>query len=221
MAPLPKDYTITGQYAKVDSSILDVGCGVGAYIDDLAGAGFQNVRGIDPFLDQDIVTSNGVSIRKLFLEQVEGSFDIILSHHSFEHVPRPLQTLVQMRELLRPGGCCLITVPVVEDLYREFGPDSYIIQAPQHCSLQSIEGMKILANRAGLSVSRVVRDATTTANWYKYSKLWKLDIVPDEKNRSLDSYLEPDDLAEIRQLEDKLNTANKGDNVTFVLRVDN
>jgi SAM-dependent methyltransferase len=42
-----------------------------------------------------------------------GSFDLIIHSDTLEHVPDPAQGLRECRRLLRPGGACIFTVPVV------------------------------------------------------------------------------------------------------------
>ncbi len=220
MVPLTTDYCVIKNYAKVDSKILDVGCGAGAYINDLSDMGFLNVAGVDPFLENELAYDNGVVIRKLFLEQVTEQYDIILSHHSFEHVPEPLETLISIKKLLRPDGVCLLTVPVAEDLYRQYEQDCYLIQAPQHFFLYSMKSMAILTKNAGLRVEKIIRDATTTANWYKYSELWRRNISCNESGTILEKNFTRKALAEFMQIERDLNRKGKGDNITFILRND-
>jgi SAM-dependent methyltransferase len=220
MMPLTTDYCVIKNYAKINSKILDVGCGAGAYINDLSDIGFVNVSGIDPFLEKELVYDNGVVIRKIFLEQVTEQYDVILSHHSFEHVPQPLETLLSIKKLLRPGGVCLLTIPVAEDLYRQYRQDCYLIQAPQHFFLYSMKSMEILTRNAGLRVEKIMRDATTTSNWYKYSELWKKDVSTNEAGANLDINFAHKELAEFIQIEKNLNHQGKGDNITFVLRND-
>lgn len=221
MVPLTADYCVIKDYAKVDSKILDVGCGAGAYINDLCDIGFLNVSGIDPFLEKELVYDNGVVIRKMFLEQLTEQYDVILSHHSFEHVPLPLETLTTIKKLLRPGGVCLLTIPVAEDLYRQYGQDCYLIQAPQHFFLYSIKSMAVLIKNAGLRVEKIMRDATTTSNWYKYSELWRRDVSCNEAGGNLDKNFTRKELAEFARTERDLNRQGKGDNITFILRNEN
>ncbi|WHZ24848.1 MAG: hypothetical protein OJF47_003960 [Nitrospira sp.] len=41
------------------------------------------------------------------------SFDVVLHSDTLEHVPDAMQGLRECRRVLRPGGACLFTVPVV------------------------------------------------------------------------------------------------------------
>ena len=38
------------------------------------------------------------------LEELDGSFDVIMLHHSFEHMPDPVSTLRALKRLCAPGG---------------------------------------------------------------------------------------------------------------------
>jgi 2-polyprenyl-3-methyl-5-hydroxy-6-metoxy-1,4-benzoquinol methylase len=219
IAPLPVDYSIIKHHAKIDSKILDVGCGGGAYINDLAEIGFSNVSGIDPFIHKEISYPNGVNVRKLFLEELTDKYDVILSHHSFEHVPNPMKTLESIRCSLNEGGVCLLTMPVAEDLYRLYKESCYLIQAPQHYFLFSIRSFIMLAQECGFVVEAVIRDATSTRDWYLYSEMWGKNIANSEfKMAEINSYLEGAKLNELKHIENKLNNLGLGDNVTFVLR---
>jgi len=42
-----------------------------------------------------------------------GSFDLVVHSDTLEHVPNPFQGLRECRRLLRRGGACIFTVPVV------------------------------------------------------------------------------------------------------------
>lgn len=63
------------------SSILDVGCGRGELLYDMATMGYTRLTGIDPFLEDDIHYPNGPRIFKKTIHEVEGSFDLIMFHH--------------------------------------------------------------------------------------------------------------------------------------------
>jgi len=69
--------------------VLDVGCGSGMLVFALGLAGMKDVAGIDPFLSGERDLSTGGRLRRQDLSQVEGHYDLIMFHHSFEHVPDP------------------------------------------------------------------------------------------------------------------------------------
>ena len=218
ISPLPSDFCIIRDYATVCARILDVGCGIGSHINDLREIGFLNVSGIDPFIENDIAYPNGVIIRKMFVEQVTGWYDIILSHHSFEHVPNPVETLTAIRGRLNSDGVLLLTVPTAEDLYRRYRENCYLIQAPQHFFLYSIRSMFLVAQRSGLRIEKVIRDASNVVDWCKFSELWKKGIAQNEMNEGIDRYFSSEELNGFARVEAELKRQHMGDNVTFIFR---
>lgn len=52
--------------------ILDVGCGAGAWLLDMARQGFGNLYGCDPFLDHDRHYGDRVTIRSCSIHEMEG-----------------------------------------------------------------------------------------------------------------------------------------------------
>lgn len=75
------------------SKILDVGCGSGELLYSLREAGFRNLLGIDPFLQEDISYGNGLLVKKGSLSEVTGTWDLVMFHLSFEHLANPGETL--------------------------------------------------------------------------------------------------------------------------------
>lgn len=215
--PLPPDFTIVGKYATNTSKILDVGCGSGSYIRILRRIGFENVTGIDPYLKEDQHLKCGLTILRSYIEDVKDLYDVILSHHSLEHVPHPLDTLVAIRKALAPGGVCILTVPVAEDLYRKYKSDCYLIQAPQHFYLFSIESIKILASKAGFSIKSIIRDSNANLEWYIQSELWAQNISSNESAGRGVRLLSKSKRKELRLEFTKIKKNQKGDNVVFVL----
>ena len=141
-------------------SILDVGCGASPHrLAAMRRCGFVSVQGVDPFVDKDLVY-HGVPVRKCTLEEVEGTFGMVMFHHSLEHVPDPVQTLQSAARLLRPGGTCIVRVPVMGTFFwRHFGADWVEIDAPRHLHLLSLESMGKLASRTGFKVRRTYFDS--------------------------------------------------------------
>jgi SAM-dependent methyltransferase len=109
--------------------------------------------GIDPYIAEDIYYPNGISIKKKDLGKVEDIFDLIMFHHSFEHLPNPLEVLVKIKRILGPGGALLIRMPTVNSFsWRHYRENWVNLDAPRHFFLQSIQSMQILAEKTGYSI---------------------------------------------------------------------
>jgi SAM-dependent methyltransferase len=157
------------------SRILDVGCGAGHLLKDIVELGFRQARGIDPFLNSDVTTNNGLHVQKCSLEGLEGTtWDLIMFHHSFEHVPDPVATLQTAANLLSECGCCVIRIPVTSWAWRAYGVHWVEIEAPRHFFLHTKRSMGLLAERAGLRIARIEYDSDAFEVWG--SELYRRDI---------------------------------------------
>jgi SAM-dependent methyltransferase len=94
--------------------ILDIGCGVGAFVRRL-GEYSDRVCGTD--IDAESVKRGAEEVPDLSLAVGEhmpfrdGVFDVILLHEVLEHVDNDLETLREARRLLAPGGRVVIFCP--------------------------------------------------------------------------------------------------------------
>lgn len=201
--PLPFEFTVISKYSNPKSLVLDVGCGSGKYLRELSGAGYQNLSGIDPFLDIDQVIISGIPIRKKKIEEISEQFDIIISHHSLEHSKDPHLMLSAIMKNLSPNGFAIITIPILGKLYHKYRKYTYIIQAPQHTFLFTVYGMIYAAHLAGLELVEMQRGSEFEEEWIKISSDWKRRA--SEKNSQ-----HPD--------ERSLELDGPGDNVTFVFK---
>lgn len=99
-----------------ETSILDVGAGSGELVEALFSLGYKRIEGIEPFLQADIENDKGWKIRKAFITDLddERKFDLIMLHHSFEHMENPKEVLEKIKVLLSPKGKCIIRIPVCD-----------------------------------------------------------------------------------------------------------
>lgn len=201
--------------------ILDVGCGAGMLLNALSGLGFRNLLGVDPFLSADVEYESGLKLLKRNIHQVEGKFDLIMFHHAFEHIPDPDPTLNAVRELLAPGGTCIIRVPTVSSYaWRHYGINWVQLDAPRHFYVHSVESMRLIADRAGLEVSKVVYDSSAFQFWA--SEQYAVDI-PLFDSRSFavtpaESIFTKQQIAVFEKRAAELNREEQGDQVVFYLR---
>ena len=138
---------------RSDDPILDVGCGARpSRLAAMRRCGFTALQGLDPFAPADLVYQ-GVPVRKLAVSDMEGEgrFALVMFHHSLEHVPDPLGDLRAAARLLRPGGRCLVRIPVMGTYFwRRFATNWAELDAPRHLYLMTSEGLETLASAAGL-----------------------------------------------------------------------
>lgn len=195
-----------------DSRILDVGCGDGWRLYALREIGFRNVLGVDPYLHEDIRYENGLRVLKQSVYDVTGEWDLIMYHHSFEHVPDPVENLRAASKLLRAGGCCLVRVPTVSSYAWEQYRENWVqLDAPRHYTLPSLESMNVLAAKTGFHVQNVVFDSTK--DQFQGSELYKRGI-PLVTGKNIFS---ANQVRQWKREAKKLNKENRGDQAAFYL----
>lgn len=151
---------------RADQRILDVGCGDGQLLDHLRILGCRQLLGIDPFLNEDSTTAQGVRLERHGIEEIDGRWDVIMFHHSFEHMPDPRSTARAIADRLAPGGCCIVRVPTVSSwAWRHYGCNWVQLDAPRHLFLHSQESMRLLFEGAGLRVTAIEYDSTNLQLW--------------------------------------------------------
>ena len=149
-----------------ETRVLDVGCGSGMLVFALGLAGVQNVTGIDPFLSAERELSTGGRLRRQDLNDVEGRYDLIMFHHSFEHLPDPAASLREALERLTPGGRVLIRMPTSSSHAFETYAAAWVqLDAPRHLVVFSRRGLGSLCERVGGAVIAVDDDSTGFQFW--------------------------------------------------------
>jgi SAM-dependent methyltransferase len=145
---------------ELDCRILDVGCGRGDRLRELSLAGFTQLSGVDPYLDSDFEAAPGVWVKRGNLDSIEGQFDLIMLHHSLEHVKDPRETMTQVGKRLAAKGKALVRVPVMGKFaWRTYGADWVQLDPPRHLHQITEHGISALAECAGLEVTSVIFDS--------------------------------------------------------------
>jgi SAM-dependent methyltransferase len=203
-----------------DATILDVGCGSGDLLLLLRSLGFHKLTGADPFVANDIAYANGVEVWKKDLAEISRKFDVIMSHHSFEHMTDPNQILLHAARLLNPGGWIIIRVPIAGSYaWKKYGTNWVQLDPPRHIFLPTTRSMEILADAAGLRLCEVVHESNEFQFWG--SEQYVRDI-PLNDPRSL-APLTRQALAHVKMRQYRaraaeLNAKREGDSACFYLR---
>ncbi len=100
--------------ATKPKSLLDIGCGTGAFLDVCNRAGF-NCLGLEPdAAARKLATTNyqlDVREEKELNALKVGSFDIITLWHVMEHMPNLNEKILQIKQLLKQDGRLIVAVP--------------------------------------------------------------------------------------------------------------
>jgi SAM-dependent methyltransferase len=202
-----------------ESRILDVGCGSGKLLRRLRELGFTNLTGLDPFIEHDIRIDD-LTIYKRNLAQLQGSFDFVMFHHSFEHMPEPLDALKRIRQFLDPGSYALIRIPVAADAWRIYGVNWVQLDAPRHLYLHTVDSMRIIAEQAGLQIAEVVFDSTSYQflGSEGYARRQLAVGEAQDASRREPNPKPQQRMREFRRKSEELNEAGRGDQACFYLR---
>jgi SAM-dependent methyltransferase len=201
---------------KWDAGILDVGCGSGALLDELASMGFRNLLGADPFLERELVTPNGVRILKTRVNDVRGKFGVVMFHHSLEHVPDPVDTLTAAQMKLHPEGLCIVRVPTTSsEAWELYGKDWVQLDPPRHLLVPSRTGMAIMGQRSGLALEKMIDDSTDFQFWASEQYQRNIQLY---RNRTCEPRVSREELAEYERRAAELNARSRGDQAAFIFR---
>ncbi|MFI5339624.1 MAG: class I SAM-dependent methyltransferase [Candidatus Methylomirabilales bacterium] len=95
--------------------LLEIGCGLGSFLAQARERGW-NVQGVEvsPWAATQAKQASSVPVlisRAEALPFHTGTFDAVVSHHVFEHLPDPFQALRESRRVCRTGGRLLLVLP--------------------------------------------------------------------------------------------------------------
>jgi len=135
-------------HVSATDTLLDFGCGGGYLLGHLKARkkiGFEINN--ECYADCKV---NGIDVVSTFEDIADGSVDTIISNHALEHVPLPLDTLLQLRNKLCIGGTMIIVVPCEQPHEIEFQYKDACFN--QHLYTWCPQSLGNLAKLAGLHV---------------------------------------------------------------------
>ncbi len=193
------------------ASILDIGSGAGKYLDELYACGFKNIKGMDPYIEKDIISQHGIQIKKQNINDINGTYDLIMLNHVFEHLEHPLEILSKLKTLLTSAGQLLIRVPLVDSYaWEKYGVHWYQIDAPRHFYLHTKKSMELLANKTGFKMHKIIYDANDYqfifSEQYLQNKTIQAPILFNQKQ-----------IKDWRKQANQLNINEQGDQACFIL----
>jgi SAM-dependent methyltransferase len=155
-------------------SVLDIGCGDGAYVAGFAAPG-RALYGVEP--DPRAIgnaLARGVTVETGTAESIPPGiaarrYDLIVMTHVLEHCSDPARALRNVRELLAPGGGFYCEVPNCAALYfKTYAEISEMLDVPRHMHFFTGTSLRKLMETAGLDVVTEVHHGYTrhfNAGW--------------------------------------------------------
>lgn len=144
--------------------VLDVGCGAGRMLRRLRDLGMRDLTGVDPYGTSTTTATDGrgglLRLIRGRVDDVRGTFDVIVLNHALEHVEDPAAVLSAVRARLSPRGRVVVRTPVIGYAWRRYGRLWVQLDAPRHLAIFTRRGLHACAGRAGLAVDRETYDST-------------------------------------------------------------
>lgn len=201
---------------RPNDRILDIGCGGGNALLVLYLLGYRHLLGADPFLDATRELLPGVSLLKATHEELDGRFEWVMMHHTFEHIADPRALLTSVRRILTSDGRVLIRIPVSGTwAWRHYGADWVQIDAPRHMVLYTVEGFRRIIEECGFLLERVVYDSHTLQ--FCGSELVRAGERLHKTNSA--DHFTAEQMAVWTAEAERLNRALDGDQACFVLKL--
>ena len=189
--------------------VLDVGCGNGYHCWRMLGAGAERVIGIDPsvkFVCQFYALKHfagdelPVDVLPLSIQQMPPklqAFDTVFSMGVLYHRRSPIDHLIQLHDLLRPGGQLVIETLVVEGPEGfSFLPEARYAQMRNVWFLPSPKTLSSWLHKIGFNNVQLVDVSVTssreqrTTEWMTYRSLQDF-LDPDGTGRTIEGHPPP------------------------------
>jgi 2-polyprenyl-3-methyl-5-hydroxy-6-metoxy-1,4-benzoquinol methylase len=139
---------------RAGQRLLDVGCGTGWFLRAAKERGYE-VSGFEfsAALARFTSESVGCTVYHSQLETIDARFDIVTLFDVIEHVPKPVETMLALRGLLRPGGVILVFCPNFDSLaIRACRAESNLVMPTRHLSYFTRSSVRKLCGLAGMEL---------------------------------------------------------------------
>lgn len=157
--------TLVKKYVACSSSILDVGCAMGGFLEYMNGKGFSRLYGIDPVKEfiGYAPQGKGFDVRVGCAESIpyeDSQFDMVIMDQVLEHVIDPRSALCEARRVLKVGGYLCISVPDASRYEESDSFDYYWFLLKEHIHHFDLEHLRYLGKSMGLELIEYHRSLT-------------------------------------------------------------
>jgi SAM-dependent methyltransferase len=196
-------------------TVLDVGCGSGAFLDTMSDVGWRTV-GLEP--NPAAAATARERGHEVFCQIAteplpsDTLFDLIVVSHTLEHVHSPRLVLTSLNRLLRPvTGRLLIEVPNVESLFTKlFHGLGTAYDTPRHLYLFSPSTLQRLLVETGFAVRRIRHRSSPQQIVKSLVLVCKLFPIADTQDAAQSILADPELLAAFQPLVDLAQVRHEG-----------
>lgn len=147
--------------------VLDVGCGYGFFLSQMNAKEWQ-IFGIDVSPTAvSYAKGHGLNVTLGTLEDIkyeDDSFDAVTLFYVLEHLPDPLNTLMEIRRILKPDGLLVLRIPHTTPIVRILsflGIKNNLYDPPFHLNDFSPKTIKAILKKAGFNKVHTVIGGVT------------------------------------------------------------
>lgn len=207
-------YWLKKVHPSFSARIADVGCGNGQLLYELYASGYSDLHGFDPFMAEEKQIAKGLTLWKKRIEESENLFDLIMMHHSFEHMEDPHEVLKSCFQQLKPGGKLLIRCPVADAVVWKESRELWVqLDAPRHLIIPTVQGLQIKASEVGFVLDEVEFDSSDFQFWG--TELYRKGEILDVK--MINKFFSKEDRIGLQKKALRYNQEGKGDQACFYL----
>lgn len=138
-----------------DKKVVDVGCGTGGLLDYVKDSAAE-VAGVEPqsYIREEL-RKEGYTMFKMPADAPMAAYDVATLFHVLEHITTPLETLREVRALLRPGGRVVAEVPHARDVLLQLESFKKFSLWSEHIVLHTRQSLAAFLEAAGFKNIKV------------------------------------------------------------------
>lgn len=179
-----QEYDVAAPFIGTDDSVLEVGCGRGAFAGKIAPRAY---RGLEfSRVAKEMAVSAGLDVVTESIEDhAEGyseQYDVVCSFQVLEHVSDIRSFIQACVRCLKPGGRLIYSVPSA-DSYIALLPNSILNMPPHHVSHWPESALRYVAGNFGLSVHAIEYELLSDVHVRSYANLLCSRVIDNTLRR--------------------------------------